>query len=562
MPYRKKSHWVILLLLLLAGGAVFSTLLVLQNSNAVVRGVIVGETRVEKLTEQELRITMQKQAGNFMNSLIVLKLPDGTERNSAFYQLGAVVDAQATSNMAYKIGHGASLRSNIFEQFQAFLFGVTVPFEVVLDEETLEQFISEQLTKYHKPAQNIAPVYDNAKDVFFLGKASAGSVIDIAKLKADLKSHAENLDASPIVLEIKEDIPSVTYEGAGEALKKAKKMLEAHPFRLAYGDTSFPIEKEDWISWLIFSPEKENSEILQVSLSQKEIEEYLTRFAPGINTSPIEAEFAMEKGRVIAFSASYPGQELEIGESAEKIAASLLEAKANTRVNLVLNEIQPSVSLENINNLGIKDLLGRGETDFAGSAYSRAHNIAVGASKFQGALIAPGEEFSFNKLLGDTTEKEGYLPAFVIKDQKTIPEYGGGLCQVSTTLFRAAIYAGLDITKRYNHSYPVSYYGTPGFDATIYPPSPDLRFKNNTPGHILLQHKITGTKLVWEIYGTDDGRKVVVEGPVVYDKKPDGSMKAKLTQKVYKNESIFQEKSFYSNYKSPALYPIERNPLE
>jgi len=158
--------------------------------------------------------------------------------------------------------------------------------------------------------------------------------------------------------------------------------------------------------------------------------------------------------------------------------------------------------------------------------------------------------------------KEGYLPELVIKKGETIPEYGGGLCQVSSTAFRGAVQAGLEITERQNHAYPVRYYSPQGTDATIYPPHPDLRFKNNTPAYILIQTKIKGNKLYFEFYGSDDGRKVELIGPKTYDKKEDGSMKAVWTEKVSdKDGNPVLEKKFYSIYKSPALYP-HKNPLE
>ena len=129
-------------------------------------------------------------------------------------------------------------------------------------------------------------------------------------------------------------------------------------------------------------------------------------------------------------------------------------------------------------------------------------------------------------------------------------------------MFRAAVNAGLKITERFPHSFPVRYYNPQGFDATIYPPHPNLRFINDTPNNILIQSKIEGNHLSFEFFGTDDGRKTEILGPYVFDKKEDGSMKASLTQKVYKNGELLREKTFYSNYKSPALYPVERNPLE
>ena len=151
----------------------------------------------------------------------------------------------------------------------------------------------------------------------------------------------------------------------------------------------------------------------------------------------------------------------------------------------------------------------------------------------------------------------------MIKEDKTIPEYGGGLCQVSTTLFRAAVYSGLKITERRSHSYAVRYYSPTGFDATIYPPYTDLKFENTTPGHLYLQSNIQGTKITFQIFGTGDGRTVKLTGPNVYDQQPDGSLKATLTQEIFDAAGIsMAKKTFYSVYKSPALFPVIRNPLE
>ncbi|MCK4525175.1 MAG: VanW family protein, partial [Candidatus Andersenbacteria bacterium] len=231
-------------------------------------------------------------------------------------------------------------------------------------------------------------------------------------------------------------------------------------------------------------------------------------------------------------------------------------------VQMIVKKVQPEITTESIDNMGITAILATGESNFYGSPKNRRHNIAVGAGKFNGILVGPEDEFSFNKALGGVGPKEGYLPELVIKKGETVPEYGGGLCQVSTTTFRAAVKTGLEITERRNHAYPVQYYNPQGTDATIYPPHPDLRFKNNTPAYILIQTRIEGNKLFFDFYGSNDKRKVELKGPYIYDKKPDGSMKAIWTQKVYdKNEKLLFEKKFYSVYKSPSLYP-HKSPLE
>ena len=148
------------------------------------------------------------------------------------------------------------------------------------------------------------------------------------------------------------------------------------------------------------------------------------------------------------------------------------------------------------------------------------------------------------------------MPELVIKNGATEPEFGGGICQVSTTTFRAAIYSGLKITARRNHAYPVSYYNPQGMDSTVYVPQPDLKFINNTPRYILIQTKIEGTILTFDFYGTDDGRKTTVDGPTITERQPDGSMKATFTQHVADaSGKEFINDVFNSSYKSPYLYP-------
>jgi len=245
------------------------------------------------------------------------------------------------------------------------------------------------------------------------------------------------------------------------------------------------------------------------------------------------------------------------------VTQGILNLPASGEILLETEKVKPKISTADIDNLGITSLLAKGVSNFGGSPSNRIHNIKVGAAKFNGFLLKPNEEFSFNKILGEVGPEQGYEPELVILKDRTAPEYGGGLCQVSTTAFRAAVYAGLEITQRYPHAFPVKYYNPQGFDATIYPPYPDLKFINNTSNYVLIQTKIKGTELTFEFYGNDDGRKVEIQGPEQYDIQPDGSMKAKLVQKVYdKNNNIIIDKTFYSNYKSPNLYPVQRNPLE
>ncbi len=175
----------------------------------------------------------------------------------------------------------------------------------------------------------------------------------------------------------------------------------------------------------------------------------------------------------------------------------------------------PAIPLEKTNNIGLKQLVGFGESFYAHSIPGRVKNVALTAQRINLTLVKPGEEFSFNKTLGEVSAATGFSPAYVIRSGRTELGDGGGVCQVSSTLFRAAMNGGLNITRRLPHSYRVSYYelnSQAGFDATVYAGNVDFRFKNDTPGYLLIATETDSAKL-WmkvEIYGTSDGRTATI----------------------------------------------------
>lgn len=170
-------------------------------------------------------------------------------------------------------------------------------------------------------------------------------------------------------------------------------------------------------------------------------------------------------------------------------------------------------------NLGIRQLLAEATTSFAGSSYERRYNIQLGASRLNGVQIAPGEIFSFARAMGEVSERTGFKKAFVISGEQTVEGVGGGMCQVSTTLFRSAYFAGLPIVQRRPHSYQVRYYQPTGLDAAVFLPSLDLKFKNDTPGHLLIQSSVSSSQITFRIFGTKD-REVTWSNPVTLSRTP------------------------------------------
>ncbi|OIP23433.1 hypothetical protein COX95_02775 [bacterium CG_4_10_14_0_2_um_filter_33_32] len=303
------------------------------------------------------------------------------------------------------------------------------------------------------------------------------------------------------------------------------------------------------------------NENLEIKLKSEKVTEYLNNIANQINETSINASLGIDNSKVVVKAASRDGEELDIKGSLDEIINSF--KKKENSINLPVKKVLAKVKEDNIEELGIVELIGKGESDFSGSSAARKNNVKVGASKFNGLLIAPGEEFSFNKYLGEVDASTGFLPELVIKPGKMIKEYGGGLCQVATTAFRAALYSGFPITERKNHSFAVHYYYWPfdqaGVDATIYPPHPDLRFKNDSGKYILIQTYSSGNRLTFDFYGTKGSRRVEVNNPQVIERGSNGSLKTVFSRTIYKGDQLIKKDDFYSFYKPASEFPATSN---
>lgn len=311
------------------------------------------------------------------------------------------------------------------------------------------------------------------------------------------------------------------------------------------------------------------------------LDETMGNLAARIDIPVQNALFQFSGGRVSAFSPSRPGRRVNLLATKERFEATLITIPDITDsvipIEVVVETIEPSITTDQVNSFGIKELLSKGYSEFAGSIPGRIHNIVLAASRLNGLLIKPGEVFSFNDAVGDISAATGYQSAYIIKDGKTILGDGGGVCQVSTTLFRAALNAGLPIIERRAHAYRVHYYEEagfkPGIDATVFAPSVDLKIKNDTPAYILIQAK-SDTKnqsLTFELYGTSDGRRAEIINhqvwgvspppPPLYQDDPTlppGAVKqvdftawgakTSFRYKVSRNGEILQDTTFYSNF--------------
>lgn len=266
--------------------------------------------------------------------------------------------------------------------------------------------------------------------------------------------------------------------------------------------------------------------------------------------------------------------------------AKLMKHSIETGINTIeipfIIESAEVVLSDNLKDMGVEGIMATGVSDFGRSPNNRVHNIMTGIAQFNGTLIQPGEIFSVGQHLGPVNGATGYLPELVIKGDKTEPDYGGGLCQVSTTAFRAVLHSGLSVVQRRNHSYSVSYYDPPGTDATIYYPSVDFKFQNDTESPIIMQAYNEGSKVYFTFYGKKIERQVEIYGPFVSNWRGAPPMKIEYTTDLVpgqrkkvgdahngfdtnmyryvfdeKKEKQLHEDSFISKYQARPLFYLE-----
>lgn len=376
------------------------------------------------------------------------------------------------------------------------------------NEERFKQFLKNTLNDLEKPASNAYFSFNDDQKLIIISEET-GLKIDYEANGQLVKKTLASLNNQPWELIIQEVEPLVLQQDLLPIINEAGDLIAEKDFKLVYKDNSWSISNQEIITWLGVSQNNPKKVILDADKVKTYLESTL---APEIDRPAAAPSFTIENDKIENWQPGKSGRELLIEDSLENILNTLLDTQtAELLVKEDMGEEAAGLAQE------IREIVGTGQSNFAGSPANRRHNIKVGAETFHGLLIAPQEEFSVVENLGEINAASGYLPELVIKDNRTIPEYGGGLCQVSTTLFRAALASGLPITARQNHSYRVSYYEPAGTDATIYNPSPDLKFVNDSDYHILIQARIENNDLYFDFWSTSDGRQVEITDPIIYN---------------------------------------------
>lgn len=505
-------------------------------------------------------------------------------------QLDLNYDLEKSLGSAYSYGRSGSLWQKILERSESLWQKNHLQVAFQINKTKLDQTISNLAEEINIPVKNASLEIKN--DNILITDSQIGYFLQEDQLRNSLISVIGNLKESRnINLSIKTIQPQLTSNDVDEAANDLQKLV-SKSITLDSSAKKFTLSKNEIIKWIELVAEPTDSSKtkfeLQIVFNEEKIKAYVSDLAKQIDCDPVDARLTTDNGNIKVFSISQKGFQLDQDQALKTIVANLtisgyvagissdqlgtIESDSSL-INLPVTTIDPTISENNIADLGIKELISQGSTSYAGSPVNRKYNIKVGAEMFNGVIIKSGEEFSFLKYLGSVSEERGFKKELVIKQDSTEPEVGGGLCQVSTTMFRAALNSGLKITERQNHKYRVSYYEPPvGLDATIYEPSPDLKFLNDTLGSILIQAEIKNdNKLTFYFYGTKDGREVSISEPQLYDyvsppdpeyiddpslpqgeekykEKAHTGVKATVNYVVKKNGEVINQQTFNSKY--------------
>ncbi|MDZ4228649.1 MAG: VanW family protein [Patescibacteria group bacterium] len=558
-----------LLLVLACFGLITSLLISLYHlafHNKIYPHVFVAGHEVSNLN---LTQAQQAIAASLPQTLPDLSLVFGSQSwPLPLYDLTISYQVETTAQNAYLFGRSNGLFNDLRGKWRRWRQPEMLPVKFTYNEAKLQTKLAAIIQTVSEPV--ISPALEQPADgTIKLIPGKNGRVVDTDQLYQQLLTQIGYLDFSPLSLPVKLVTTQVSELELSGALERAE-TIKNKGLSLKSDDQVITVKKQELLNLVGFATDWNETEIASLA----------ARLASQIDRPAQDAVFQFDGQTVTEFKPALPGLSLNQTASRTAIAAALenlvKDEALEQVVTLTIATSAPKTTTESVNDLGIKELLGKGESTFFGSIPGRKHNLALAAGRLNGRLIAPGETFSFNQAVGDISAATGYQSAYIIKGGRTILGDGGGVCQVSTTLFRAVLNAGLAITERHPHSYRVSYYeqnAPAGFDATVYAPGVDFKFTNDSPNHVLIQTTTDLAKnyLKFELYGTSDGRHAATSNPRLWGQIPPpepqyqddptlpvGTLKqvdwaawggkAAFDWQVERNGEILYKKTFYSNF--------------
>lgn len=497
-----------------------------QYQNKIIPGVsaygleLGGMSREEAIAALDARFTYDQEA--------VFTFRDG-ER---FWQLnagdlGVSIDTQAAVEQAVRVGHSGNPLVDVVDQLLVWLNGQPVSPVVRYDQAVAVSKLTSIANEINRPARDATLAIEGTEIRTTPGQV--GLTVDVLETLNRLNDTIASLNSGMEVSLVLKETPPRIWD-AEVAANKARVALSSPIQLVAQSADGQPLgpwtANVDQIAHLLridLIGNESGAYIYDVSIDMGVFTTYLETLAPGLIATPKDARFIFndDTQQLEVLVPAVYGRTLNIPNTLEQMKRAVFEEGGSRSVAMEFDFTSPRYHDEITGQeLGITEMVSSATTFYTGSTAPRRENIAQAASRFNGIIIAPGEEFSFNYWVGDISPEEGFVEGKVIVGGRTINGVGGGVCQVSTTAFQAAFYAGYPILERYAHGYQVGYYRLGegvGMDAAIYVPDLDFRFLNDTPHHLLIETSLypQDNTIEFRFYSTDVGREVIKEGPIV-----------------------------------------------
>ncbi len=496
-----------------------------QHRDRIYTGVSLLGVDLSQMTTDEARAALMAAIPYAQEEAITFTDPATNQtwtRSAA--ELGVAPDVETMVEEAYNLGRQGGPFRQFREMFMAWYYGQTLSPTIVLDEGQLEQSLAEMAAEIDQPAVDAAFTYDGGNTAYV--PSQPGRRLDTAVVRESLLNPLTAFRPVQVTLPIVETQPQVadTGETAVQIQQALYNPINFYlPEPLVDVDLGAiqlsPDQLAQWVR-VEMTLAADGTQQPNLLVDENAVRYWLSQYADEIYRAPMNARFYFDDDtkELVLVAPHVNGRELDIDATMTYFTAQV--NTPNRSVPLIVKDIEPLVHANaTAAELGITELVSEKVTWFYGSSDERKHNISRAAANFYGIVIAPYEEFSFNKYLGSISEADGYSEGLIIVGGQTIKGVGGGICQVSTTIYQTAFWAGFPITSRLEHGYWLNYYNDgegPGMDATIYSPIVDLKFINNTPYHLLLENYYSAENeaLTFKFYSTSMGRTIEKSEPV------------------------------------------------
>jgi vancomycin resistance protein YoaR len=519
----------ILLLLLITtatvGGVAYAAL-VHRDEETIYPRIYVNEVAVGDRTRQQAIADVRVSYGAYLTAPI--RLTDGPHIwEPTPSEVGVALDIDGAVERAYQVGRDAGPVDNLRTITSLPEGGLQLAVPVTFDEAAMRRYV-ERLASTLNEAPIDAQLQLDGTTVR-VTPSRTGRVVLVDETTQRLTAQLRSLVPGVIAIAFQPVAPRLDDTAVASVRQDIERLL-ANELTLSLDDQQYTWGSDTLASFLdITRVPGSTRDSLAVSVNSDRIHERLRQIADETERPGTYPRVAWNGGDLRITAPGAPGQRID-----EEVARDLVLAALSSgprAVTLPWRAIDPPVTEANLNQLGINELVSVGTSDFAGSAGYRVTNILAGMRRLNGILLAPGEEFSFTSTVGAINARNGFVEGAAIVQNRTQLEFGGGICQDSTTMFRAAFWAGLPITERWAHSFYINWYDRyglgengngPGLDAAIFTGVKDLKFVNDTGAWLLIEawaDPKTARAQV-DLYGTRPSREVRIEGYQVYNRIP------------------------------------------